>query len=83
MACGCDPLPSPIQFIIGTTAGAPAAGTSVYYNTTLFARNYLIHRNIWGFLVPGVHYTISPIGGFQLISPDMFNTGETFTITFY
>ncbi len=83
----------PIRFKIGDGGpNTPIAGTGVYQNDLLIGLNaneYIIHRNNYGELHPGIHYQIGldidgvPDGSWELLQVgDVFNgdPGEEFTI---
>lgn len=75
----------PIQFKIGDGgANTPLESDDTYQNDLLIGLSdddYLVHRNNYGFLIPGTHYTTDSGGGaWQLTSPDVFNPEEEFTI---
>lgn len=80
-------LPDNIQFIVGTTPGAPSAGSNTYTNTDLAGKRYRVQRNGVGILIvaplTGYQYTQDPSGGFTLSGSDIFSSGEQFTIEYY
>jgi hypothetical protein len=76
----------PIRFKIGDGVPlTPTIGTTTYTNALLIGldkKEYMVHRNGWGYLTPDVHYIVnSGAGSFSLaVLGDVFGDQEEFLI---